>query len=132
MTPAKKKSAANKKPPPEKVAVPVPTAAVPVPQPVLTAKEQRFWKVIQTKNLIGGTMFLLGVGFCIGFWFSDRAHGFEKWALGVGLFLIIFGAHFMSSEPTERALGALARTAVKVIPTVKRGDDGKPPTGEGG
>lgn len=121
--PAKKKKTAAKRPPPEKVAVAVPAAALPVPPPAMSAPQRRVFKIVQTKNLIGGTMFLLGVGFCVGFWFSDRAHGFERWALGVGLFLIILGAHFLSSEPTERALGALARTAVKVIPTMRKASD---------
>lgn len=94
--------------------------ALPVPPPVVAPEARRFWKVVQTKNLIGGSMFLLGCGFCIGFWFSDRVHGVEKFVLGVGLVLIIFGAHLMSSGPTEQALAALGRTVGKVIPTGRR------------
>lgn len=122
MSPAKKKTTA--KPPPK--VVPIPPAAIPVPAPVLSTTEKRFWKVVQTKNLIGGTMFLLGIGFCVGFWFSDRVHGFEKWALGVGLFLIILGAHFLSSAPTEAALKSIGSAVKDVIPFTKKSD---PPGG---
>jgi hypothetical protein len=117
MSPAKKQPA-KKKPAPAK-------APVVVPPPVLTKPQERFWKVVQTKNLIGGTMFLLGVGFCIGFWVSDKAHGIEKVVLGVGVFLIIAGAHFVSSEPTERFLKA----AVSTVKGVRPKDDAPPGDG---
>jgi hypothetical protein len=122
MSPAKKKKAVKRKPKP-------PPVVPPVPPPVLTAPQRRFFKVIQTKNLIGGVMFLLGVGFCVGFWVSDKAHDIEKFVLGVGVFLIIAGAHFMSSEPTERFLKAAGGAAKDILPFTKKSDPPPPPAG---
>lgn len=120
MSPAKKKKKTavkrRPKPPPEPV-------AVPVPPPVLTPKEQRFWKVVKTQNLIGGTMFLVGVAFALGYIASDKAHLHEKIALYAAGIFMLAGAHFLSSEPTERFLKA----AVSTVKGTRKHDD--PPTG---
>lgn len=105
MSPAKRKTASR--PPPRKVAVPV---SAPVPPPVLTPKERRFWKVIKTQNLIGGTMFLMGVAFALGYLASDKAHLHEKIALYAAGIFMLAGAHFISSGPTERFLKAAVST----------------------
>jgi len=133
MSPAKKKKKAVKgssrqhhhKPAPRKGPVPVP-APQPVPAPVLTKQERRFWKVIQTKNLIGGTMFLMGVAFALGYIASDKAHLHEKIALYAAGVFMLFGAHFMSSEPTERAIKAIG----SAIPFGRKQDPTPPPAGE--
>jgi outer membrane biosynthesis protein TonB len=112
----KKKATRKPKPPPDK-------AAVVVPPPVLTPKERRFWKVIKTQNLIGGTMFLMGVAFALGYIASDKAHLHEKVALYAAGIFMLAGSHFLSSEPTERFLKAAVNT---VKGTRKEGD---PPAG---
>ena len=108
MSPAKKRKTAKRKRAPR--AAPVSLPPPPVPPPVLTKQERRFWRVIQTKNLIGGTMFLMGIAFALGYIASDKAHLHEKVALyAAGLFMLA-GAHFLSSEPTERLLKAAVNT----------------------
>lgn len=93
-----------------------------IPAPVLTVKQQRFWSVVQTSSLIGGGFFLFGLGI-FGAWLTtDKVHGWEKWAFGFAMVSMIFGAHLMSSAPTERALNALGKTATRVLPFVRRGD----------
>lgn len=118
-------------------ATPAPAAPAPVttptpPQPVLTPREKKKWKVVSRKDLIGGTMFLLGFGFCIGWFVSDKAHGLEKFMIVAGIILMIFGAHMLSSDPTERALRALGKTAAKVLPGVRRDATDEHPTQGGG
>lgn len=131
MSPAKKKKAAKKKRAPKKAPVSLSPAPVLVPPPVMTKPQRRFWVSIQKKNVIGGIMFLLGVGFCVGFWVSDKVHGIEKVVLGVGLFLIVAGAHFLSSEPTERFLKAAGGVAKDILPFTRKPDQSAPAGGGG-
>jgi hypothetical protein len=113
--PAKKKGAKKPTPP-----------VVPVPPPVLTPPQKRLWKVVQTKNLIGGIMFLVGVAFALGYIASDKAHLHEKVALYAAGVFMLFGAHFLSSAPTEAALKSISGAVKGVLP--KRDD---PPAGGG-
>ena len=77
-------------------------------------------------------MFLMGVAFALGYIASDKAHLHEKIALyAAGLFMLA-GAHFLSSEPTERALRALGRTAGAIMPGGGRRDHSHDHRGDGG
>jgi hypothetical protein len=118
--PAKKKKATKKpKPPP----VPVPVL---MPKPELAPKERRFFAVVNRKNAIGFWLISLGSAFCLGYILTDKAHLHEKVVLWVGGIMILFGAHFLSSAPTEAALVAIGKTAKDILPFAKKGD---PPTG---
>lgn len=100
----------------KRAVVPPPSHMNPPPQPVIPQASRRFWKVIQTKNLVGGGMFIAGFGILVGWFFSDKVHGVEKFAIVASVVLMIFGAHMLSSEPTERALKALGGAAKPLLP----------------
>lgn len=126
MSPAKKKKTTVKrkpKPPPA-------PAVVLMPKPELPPKQKRFFAVVNKKNAIGFWLISIGSAFCLGYLLTDKAHLHEKVVLWVGGIMILFGAHFLSSEPTERALGAIARNAAKVLPGARGGNG--PPVGGGG
>lgn len=74
------------------------------------------WKVISRSDLLGGTMFLIGAGFSVGWLISDKAHGLEKIMIFVGMTLMIFGALLLSPSTTGAALKVLTRNAARVLP----------------
>lgn len=102
MTPAKKKVA--KKPP----------VATPPPPPVLTPPQKRFWHVVSKKNLIGGTLFAVGLAFALGYLVSDKAHLHEKVALYMSGGLMLFGALLLDYESVKQALGTVVGAAKDV------------------
>lgn len=112
--PAKRKPVRKKKPPPKP---PKPAAPILMPKPELPPKQRRFFAVVNKKNAIGFWLISIGSAFCLGYLLTDKAHLHEKVVLWVGGLMILFGAHFLSSEPTERAIGAIARGASKVLPS---------------
>jgi hypothetical protein len=122
MSPAKKKKAVAKpKPPPE------PAPPVLMPKPELPPKQRRFFAVVNRKNAIGFWLISLGSAFCLGYILTDKAHLHEKVVLWAGGIMILFGAHFLSSEPTEKAMIAVGRAVKGVMPG--RSDD-QPPSGQ--
>jgi hypothetical protein len=102
MTPAKKKTAKK----PAKVAAPSPP-----PPPVLTPPQKRFWHVVSKRNLIGGTLFAVGLAFALGYLVSDKAHLHEKVALYMSGGLMLFGALLLDFESVKQALGAAVGAA---------------------
>lgn len=99
-----------------------------MPKPELTKPQRRFFAVVNKKNTIGWWLISVGSFFLLGYLVSDKAHLHEQIVLGIGLVLVLFGAHFLSSEPTERALGALSKTATKVLPFARRHHTGEQKT----
>lgn len=87
-----------------------------MPKPELPPKTRRFFAVVNKQNAIGFWLISVGSAFCLGYLLTDKAHLHEKVVLWVGLVMILFGAHFLSSAPTERAIGAIARGASRVLP----------------
>jgi len=110
VSPAKKKAAKRKPKPPPKPVVEI------MPKPELTKPQRRFFAVVNKKNAIGWWLLSLGSAFCLGYLLTDKVHLHEKIVLGVGGVMILFGAHFLSSAPTEAALLASGRFISKVIP----------------
>lgn len=116
MTPAKKRKTAPRKPKEAPVIVP--------PKPELPPAQRRFFAVVNKKNAIGLWLISLGTAFCLGYLLTDKAHLHEKVVLWVGGLMILFGAHFLSSEPTEKALLAIGRAAKGALPIGGKKDGG--------
>ena len=115
----------KRRPKPQRKRTPKPAPAVVVeimPKPELHPKQRRFFAVVNKNNAIGFWLISIGSAFCLGYLLTDKAHLHEKVVLGIGLVLILFGAHFLSSAPTERALNAVAKTAKDVLPFTRKND----------
>lgn len=82
---------------------------------------------VKRTDIIGGAMFIVGVGILIGWFFSDKVHGVEKFAIVAAVVLMVLGAHFISSGPTEAALKSVAGTAKDILSFAKKSD---PPSGQ--
>lgn len=87
---------------------------------------------IEKKDIVGWGMFVAGVGILVGWFFTDRVHGVEKFAIVAAITLMVLGAHFISSGPTEAALKAVTRTAKDVLPLTRKSNTSEqeqPPPG---
>lgn len=81
---------------------------------------------VERKDIVGLILLISGLGILIGWFFTDKVQGVERSAIVAAIVLMILGAHFMSSEPTEKALKAVAGTAKSILPFVgKRKDEGE-------